>query len=41
MADRIYFLEDGKIVENGSHNDLIDQGGKYAYMFEKQAQYYR
>ena len=41
MADRIYFLEDGNIVENGSHDDLIDEGGKYAYMFEKQAQYYR
>jgi ABC-type multidrug transport system fused ATPase/permease subunit len=41
MADRIYFLENGTIIESGSHGELIDQGGKYAYMFERQAQYYR
>jgi ATP-binding cassette subfamily B protein len=41
MADRIYFLENGTIVESGSHDELIVHGGKYAYMFERQAQHYR
>jgi ATP-binding cassette, subfamily B, bacterial len=41
MADHIYFLENGRIVESGSHDELIGQGGKYAYMFERQAQNYR
>jgi ATP-binding cassette subfamily B protein len=41
MADHIYFLENGRIVESGSHDELILHGGKYAYLFERQAQYYR
>jgi ATP-binding cassette subfamily B protein len=41
MADRIYVLEDGRIAECGSHDDLIDRGGRYAHLFETQAQYYR
>ena len=41
MADRIFVLENGHIVENGTHRELMKMGGKYADMFEKQAQYYR
>jgi len=41
MADRIYFLENGTVLEAGSHDELIHQGGKYAYMFERQARHYR
>jgi ATP-binding cassette subfamily B protein len=41
MVDRIYVFEDGKLVETGTHNDLLDQRGKYATLFETQAQYYR
>ncbi len=41
MADRIFVLEDGSIVENGSHEELVKNGGKYAHLFEKQAQSYR
>ena len=40
MADHIHFLENGRIVESGSHDELIVHGGKYAYLFERQAQYY-
>ena len=41
MVDRIYVLEGGKITESGTHDELIHQGGKYAYLFETQAQRYR
>lgn len=41
MADRIYVLEDGRIIENGSHDELVHLGGTYARLFETQAQYYR
>ena len=41
MVDKIYVLEGGKIVESGSHDELVEHGGKYADLFETQAQYYR
>jgi ATP-binding cassette subfamily B protein len=41
MADRIYVLEGGRIVECGTHDELVDCGGRYARLFETQAQYYR
>lgn len=40
-ADKIFFLEKGQIVEQGTHDQLILQGGKYADMFHLQARYYR
>ena len=41
MADLICVLEKGKIIESGSHDELIRQGGQYARMYEIQAQHYR
>jgi ATP-binding cassette subfamily B protein len=41
MADRIIVLDDGKVVEDGSHGDLIRLGGRYSEMFELQAASYR
>ena len=40
MADRIYMFEDGAIVEAGSHDELMAMNGKYAYMFNLQAEKY-
>jgi ABC-type transport system involved in cytochrome bd biosynthesis fused ATPase/permease subunit len=36
-ADRICVLEDGHVVELGSHDELLAQGGRYKTMFELQA----
>ena len=41
MADRIVVLENGKISEDGSHDQLASLGGRYAEMFEMQAVHYR
>lgn len=40
MADRILFLEYGQILEYGSHEELIAKDGKYAELFNLQAQGY-
>ena len=40
-ADRIIVLENGKIAEEGSHDQLARMGGRYAEMFEMQASSYR
>lgn len=40
LADRIYLFENGRIAEQGSHESLMRQNGKYADMFRKQAQSY-
>lgn len=41
LADHIYMLEQGSIVEHGTHQQLMEQNGKYAQMFEMQAASYR
>jgi ATP-binding cassette subfamily B protein len=41
MADRIFVLKDGRIIEGGTHEELVNVGGTYARLFETQAQYYR
>lgn len=37
LADRIIMLEDGRIVEQGSHEELLSRNGKYAQMWKVQA----
>jgi ATP-binding cassette subfamily B protein len=41
MADRIVVLDNGRIAEEGSHDQLAGRGGRYAEMFEMQAASYR
>jgi ATP-binding cassette subfamily B protein len=41
MADRIVVLEGGRLVEEGTHDALLAQHGRYATMFEMQAASYR
>ena len=40
LADKIYLLEEGRIIEQGTHSELIAMNGKYADMFRKQAEKY-
>ena len=39
-ADRIYLFENGTIIEQGSHDELLARGGTYAEMWKLQAQNY-
>ncbi len=41
MADRILVLAQGRVVEEGSHDELVSLGGKYADLFQLQAAGYR
>ena len=41
MADRIYMFDQGKIIEAGSHDELMALNGKYAEMYRVQAKKYR
>lgn len=39
-ADWVFMLEDGQVIEQGTHEDLMNQDGKYADMYRKQAKDY-
>jgi ATP-binding cassette, subfamily B, bacterial len=41
MADRLVVLDEGRVVEEGSHDELIERGGLYSELFSLQAQGYR
>lgn len=40
MADRIYMFDSGRVVEEGSHDELMKLNGKYAEMFRVQSEKY-
>lgn len=41
FCDRVLFLKNGKIAEEGTHEQLLALGGGYAELFEIQSRYYR
>lgn len=41
MADKIYMFEKGRIIEQGTHSELMSLNQKYAEMFNLQAKNYR
>lgn len=41
FCDAILFLEKGKVIERGNHEELMDRQGVYAEMFEIQSHYYK
>ena len=41
FCDRIIFLENGGIAEEGSHDELMALGGRYCRLFDVQSKYYR
>ena len=40
-CDHIFVLKEGRLAEEGSHQDLIRLGGVYSGLFESQAKYYK
>lgn len=41
LANKILVLEKGKIIQHGSHKELVSKTGKYKQLFELQAKNYR
>ncbi len=41
FCDRIFFLDEAKLAQVGTHEELLNQEGKYRELFEVQAHYYR
>ena len=41
MADRILVFREGRLVEEGSHNALLEKGGYYSEMWSAQSSWYK
>ena len=41
FCDRILLIENGGIAEEGTHEELLSRGGRYAYLFDIQSKYYK
>ncbi|MEO7803066.1 MAG: ABC transporter ATP-binding protein [Actinomycetota bacterium] len=41
MAERIVFMQDGRIIEDGTHDELMQSRGRYSELYEIQASHYR
>lgn len=40
FSNRIFVMDHGRLVEQGSHGELMGKNGLYASMYNRQAQYY-
>ena len=41
FCDRIVFVSDGRISEEGTHTELLERGGEYAKLYDVQSRYYQ
>lgn len=41
FCDKIIFIDNGRIIEEGTHDELLAHGGKYFEMFHVQSEYYK
>lgn len=41
FCDRVVLIENGGIAEEGTHEELLEKGGRYAYLFNIQSKYYK
>ena len=41
LCDRVLVMQEGRIIEQGTHDELVAGGGDYARMWALQAQWYR
>ena len=41
FCDRVLLIENGGIAEEGTHEELLNRGGQYAYLFNIQSKYYK
>jgi ABC-type multidrug transport system fused ATPase/permease subunit len=41
FCDRIIFIDNGEIIETGTHDELMARGGKYREIYEIQSRYYK
>ena len=41
FCNRIMLIKEGKIIEVGTHEELMDKDGMYCHMYETQGKYYR
>ena len=41
FCDRVIMLDNGRIIESGNHQELLNENGEYAKLFNMQAEYYK